>query len=90
MLAVYRRLAALRRALPDLTDPRLTRVRCDVDEERGLFVMRRGRVVVAVNTGTSEVTVPDVSGEVLFETPSGVRLADGVLTLPGHGGALLL
>ena len=89
LLAVYRRLAQLRRTLPELTDPAFTHLRCEADEERRLFVMHRGETTAAVNFGHQPARVRVGDAEVLFETPSGVTLADGVLALPPHGGALV-
>ena len=54
MLEVYRQLAALRRELPQLTDPDFGRNRCAVDEDTRLFTMHRGDVVVVVNFGAEE------------------------------------
>ena len=51
LLDVYRRLGALRRELPELTDPDLRRVDVDVDEDARTLVMRRGAVTVVVNVG---------------------------------------
>ena len=51
VLDAYRRLAALRRARPELTDPDLRTVSCTADEERRLFAMRRRGLLVAVNVG---------------------------------------
>jgi maltooligosyltrehalose trehalohydrolase len=89
VLAAYRELLALRRALPALTDPTFGSVSCTVDEETRLFVLHRGPLVVAVNFGrrSANVTVPGGHG-LLFATPNGPVLTDGVLTIPGHGGAL--
>ena len=93
MLAVYRRLARLRRELPQLTDPAYTDVRCAV--EGRVLTMRRtatgraGAVTVAVNFGTTPASVATDATEVLFATPAGVGLDDAVLTLPPHAGALL-
>jgi maltooligosyltrehalose trehalohydrolase len=90
MLDVYRSLVALRRELPDLTDPAFDHTRCEVDEARRLFTMHRGAVVIVVNFGTEPVTT-DVDPVLVlrFETESGVDLEAGSLTLPGHAGALL-
>ena len=90
MLATYRRLAELRREWPELTDPAFDRTRCTVDEEARLFTMRRGSLVVVVNFGSGEASweVDGVS-RVLFETEAGVALADSVVTVPAHAGALL-
>ncbi|HEU4810999.1 MAG TPA: malto-oligosyltrehalose trehalohydrolase [Nocardioides sp.] len=91
MLEVYRRLAALRRERPELTDPSLDHVSCTVDEQSRLFTMHRGDLVIVVNFGDAPATV-DLGGpgEVLFETFAGVDLgASGALTLPRHAGALV-
>jgi maltooligosyltrehalose trehalohydrolase len=43
-----------------------------------------------VNAGEVEATVQvDEDCEVLFQTPAGVVLDDGVLTVPAHGGTLV-
>ena len=52
--------------------------------------MRRGDVLVVVNFGEepAELSVdPDL--DLVFRTPSRPTLADGVLHLPAHAGALL-
>ncbi|RYB95128.1 malto-oligosyltrehalose trehalohydrolase [Nocardioides oleivorans] len=87
VLDCYRRLARLRRDLEQLTDPDFATVSCSVDGR--LFTMRRGDLVVLVNAGETEVSVDVDAHEVLFETPSGVELDDGLLTIPPHAGALL-
>jgi maltooligosyltrehalose trehalohydrolase len=51
LLAWHRELIALRRTLPDLTDPDLSAVRVAYDEEARWLVFRRGDVRVAVNLG---------------------------------------
>ncbi|GEP32309.1 malto-oligosyltrehalose trehalohydrolase [Nocardioides szechwanensis] len=89
ILAVYRRLAELRRSLPELTDPSFLRTSCRVDESARTFVMERGSVTVAVNLGDSPVELDVRPGELLFMTESGAALSGGRLSLPGHGGALL-
>jgi maltooligosyltrehalose trehalohydrolase len=94
ILDAYRRLLALRRELPELTDPSFERTRCTADEETRLFTMRRsghrGEVVIAVNFGTEPVTTEVAEGlAVRFETESGVDLRGTSLTLPAHAGALL-
>ncbi|HXH80141.1 malto-oligosyltrehalose synthase [Nocardioides sp.] len=90
LLEVYRKLATLRRELPDLTDPDLRRVGVDVDERARTLVMRRGATTVVVNFDEFDASV-EMAGEhdVLFATPSGASLAAGRLDLPAHAGALL-
>lgn len=86
LLDWYRALIALRRRLPELTDPRLTQVIVEVDEVAGRLVMRRGRVVVAVNLGPDPVSVP--SAGLLLASEDSVREEDGWLTLPGGSVAI--
>jgi maltooligosyltrehalose trehalohydrolase len=93
LLECYRRLAGLRRTVPALTDPAFSSVSCTVDER--VFTMRRGDVLLVVNAGDSPASV-DLARwsslsrpSVIFETPSGVTLTDGALSLPPHAGALL-
>jgi maltooligosyltrehalose trehalohydrolase len=54
LLAWYRRLIALRRQVPALTDTRLDRVATEWDAEGGWLLVRRGPVVVAANLGDNE------------------------------------
>jgi maltooligosyltrehalose trehalohydrolase len=90
LLAAYRRLAALRRTVPALTDPDLRRVRVEADEVRRLFLLTRGDTVLAVNFGDDEATVrlPSGGAEILFAS-SPVSATEGGLTLPRHVGTLL-
>jgi maltooligosyltrehalose trehalohydrolase len=87
VLDCYRRLGRLRRELPQLTDPDFGAVSCTVDGR--LFTMRRGDLLVVVNTGGSATELQVGEREVLFETPAGVSLDGGHLTVPGHAGTLL-
>ncbi len=89
VLDCYRRLGRLRRELPQLTDPSFGSVSCTVGGR--VFTMRRGDLLVVVNTGDqpAAVDVGGCEGEVLFATPAGADVRDGVLRLPAHAGALL-
>jgi len=57
LLTWYRDLIALRRTHPELTDPRLDRVRVDYDEEARCLVMHRGSLRVAANFAQTPATV---------------------------------
>ena len=88
VLDCYRRLGRLRRELPQLTDPAFGSVSCSV--EGRLFTMRRDDLLVVVNAGEVDATVEvDEDCEVVFQSPSGVVLDGGVLTIPAHVGALV-
>ncbi len=90
VLAAYQRIIELRRSLPALTDPSFGSTSCTADEEARVFTMRRGDVLVAVNFGEepAELSV-DADLDLVFRTPSQPTLADGLLHLPAHAGALL-
>jgi maltooligosyltrehalose trehalohydrolase len=91
MLDVYRRLAQLRRRLPELTDPSFARTVCTADEEARLFTMRRGRTLVAVNFGDAPATVAlDPASELVFATGAGVTSGPDGLHLPAHAGAIVV
>ena len=88
LLDAYRRLAALRRSLPELTDPAFASVAASADEETRVFTLRRGRLLIAVNFSDAPATVP-VTGEVVFTTPTTATLEEAGVLLPPHGGVLL-
>jgi maltooligosyltrehalose trehalohydrolase len=89
LLGVYRELARLRREHADLTDPSFRSVSATADEERRLFTLRHGSMLVVVNFGDAEATVDVDGSELLFATPAGATLSGGRLALPPHAGALV-
>ena len=89
LLATYRRLAELRRERPELTDPSFGSVSCTADEDRRLFTMARGCLLVVVNFGDGPVDLPVTHEELLFATGPSVALGDGSVRLGPHAGALL-
>ncbi len=88
LLDVYRRLATLRRTLPELTDPSFALLAATSDEQSRLFTLRRGGLLLAVNFADEQVVVPH-AGELLFTTPTAAVVGDGGLLLPPHAGVLL-
>jgi maltooligosyltrehalose trehalohydrolase len=88
LLDVYRRLAGLRRSVPELTDPAFASLAATADEETRLFTLRRGGLLIAVNFSDLPVTLPE-SGELLFTTPTPPTVRPAGLTLPAHSGVLL-
>jgi maltooligosyltrehalose trehalohydrolase len=83
LLDWYRALIALRRAWPELTDPRLTEV--SVEHGESWLLLRRGRLRVAANLGTDPVRLPE--GELLLASDSAVRPGGD---LPGASLAIVL
>jgi maltooligosyltrehalose trehalohydrolase len=63
LLSWYRSLIALRRARPELTDPRLEQVRADHDEQARWLLITRGPLRVAANLGTAPAIIPVTPGQ---------------------------
>jgi len=80
LLDWYRRLIALRRDLPGLSDPSWASVRCAFDEEARWFVLYRGSVAVVANLSRERREVP-VDG-VPFDVPA--ASLPGFLYMPGR------
>ncbi|GAA2343984.1 malto-oligosyltrehalose trehalohydrolase [Dactylosporangium salmoneum] len=87
MLAFYRRLIALRKTVPGLSDPRLDRVH--VDDDDGVLVIRRGERTVVANLAKEPRTVPLRAERVIFATDDAVLLQSGLVTLPAESAAIL-
>ena len=103
VLAAYRELIALRRSVPELTDPRFATITTARDDDARWFVLQRAThpgsphgVAVLLNFAAAEATVPftgPVDAEVLFRSGE-VSLRTGeagtaAAVLPGHGAAVL-
>jgi maltooligosyltrehalose trehalohydrolase len=89
MLDLYRELIALRKRVPELTDPRFRETFVDFDEDDRWLVLSRGAVSVAVNFGTEAVEL-GIEGEALFATDPGVaETPDGAVLLPGRSAVVL-
>jgi malto-oligosyltrehalose trehalohydrolase len=58
LLAWYQELIGLRRRVPELTDPRLERVRADYDEPARWLVLRRGGLRIVAHLGGQEARLP--------------------------------
>ncbi|KAA8964544.1 malto-oligosyltrehalose trehalohydrolase [Mycobacterium sp.] len=87
LLRIYRDLITLRRREPDLTDPWLTDLQVDYDEDRHWIVMRRGRLAIACNLGPTAARVP-VAGELVLAWDAPV-VGDVSTELPGHSFAIV-
>ncbi len=84
LLAWYTELIALRRARPELTDPRLDRVRVDYDVTRRWLVARRGRLRIAANLGDGASRLP-LAGRgagLLAASTAGVAMDSDAVVMP--------
>ena len=93
LLAWYRELIALRRARPELTDPRLDDLRADYDEDRRWFAAWRGRLRIVANLGAlpsdpSASSAPAVIcvgapvTRILAASADGVQFGGDLITVP--------
>ncbi|GID27255.1 malto-oligosyltrehalose trehalohydrolase [Paractinoplanes brasiliensis] len=89
ILDLYKRLIALRRSRPELTDPWLDTVEVWHGDQH--LVMRRGNTAVAVNlaSGSQTVSLRDVPSKVLLATTEGVALQRDRVELPGESAVVV-
>ena len=82
--AWYREMIALRRARPELTDPRLDRVQADFNEDARWLLVRRGRLRIAANLGGKAVRLPlgQRGTGVLAASSAGVAIKQDMVTMP--------
>jgi maltooligosyltrehalose trehalohydrolase len=91
LLDWYRRLIALRRGRPELTDPRLDQVAVDYDEDAHWVVVSRGRLRVAANLAPDRQEIP-LDGTplaMLLASAPGFVYRDGVIELEGESIAIV-
>lgn len=91
LLAWYRELIAMRRALPDLSDPDLAAVKVAFDEQARWLAFRRGDLRVAVNLAKETAAIPLGGGGRIAAAWGDVVPPDedGVLHLPAQSCAVL-
>jgi maltooligosyltrehalose trehalohydrolase len=86
----YRALLGLRRARPEITDPRLGSVQVRACEPEGWLRVRRGPVTVVVNLSGADAHVPTgVVSSVLLASDPGVELGEWTVRLPPETVAIL-
>jgi malto-oligosyltrehalose trehalohydrolase len=92
LLAWYTELIALRRARPELTDPRLDWTRVSYDDDARWLVAARGAllIVASLGGGPLEIPVPEPPTAILAASRAGVRLGEAAsVYLPGATFAIL-
>jgi malto-oligosyltrehalose trehalohydrolase len=91
LLAWYRELIALRRARPELTDPRLDRVSADFDEDARWIMVRRGRLRIAANLGSepARLELGQPGTGVLAASSPGVAIEQDMVTVPAAAFAVI-
>jgi len=86
----YRKLIALRRRLPALTDPRRDKIEVTQDEDAGWLGYRRNDVAAVLNVGKAAVSVPlEQFDALLLASDPGVEVTDALVVLPPDTVAVL-
>ena len=75
MLELYRRLIALRKQNPELTDPDFAAVSVRTDPHAGWLILHRGPFAICCNFSAEERTVPAGPGAVVLATDDGAAFA---------------
>jgi maltooligosyltrehalose trehalohydrolase len=88
VLALYRRLIALRASEPDLSDPDLRRVQVEFDEDDGWLIVHRGRFRVIANLSDAKRTVAVGVREVVVATGGIETHPDGTVTIDPQSAAI--
>lgn len=90
VLAWYRELIRLRRAVAGFTDGRLDLVETQFNEQDQWIVVRRGPVAIAANFGERPMSMPcQRPSTILLASKTGVRLFESCVELPGESVAVV-
>lgn len=89
LLTCYRELIALRRERPELTDPWLTDITVDYDEDERWIVLRRDTLRVLCNLGPDAVVVPVGGTPLIWWDPPVPDETGAATVIPGHSFAVL-
>ena len=90
ILALYRALIALRRDIPDLTDPAFGSLSAEADEARRLFRLNRGATQILVNLSAEASRMPvPMSATVLITTNDAFTIDGDDAVLPARSAAVV-
>ncbi|MET8878339.1 malto-oligosyltrehalose trehalohydrolase [Nocardia sp. NPDC004604] len=87
LVSCYRKLIGLRRERAEITDPWLTRVSVDYDENARWIAVRRGPLTLLCNLAEDQVTVPIAGYSRLSWEPATEGIA--ATEIPGHSFVIL-
>ncbi|NQW88457.1 MULTISPECIES: malto-oligosyltrehalose trehalohydrolase [unclassified Frigoribacterium] len=88
LLDAYRRLGALRRSEPALTDPRFGETGVEYDGDARWLVLTRGDLKMAINLADQEARVAVSAETVLFASDASIAAGSSLL-LPAHSVAIV-
>lgn len=80
----YQSLARLRRARPEITDPWLTQLAIDYDEDDRWIVIHRGQLRLSCNLGPDPVTIPAGGIPLLWWDEAAPDETGSAIVVPGH------
>jgi maltooligosyltrehalose trehalohydrolase len=88
LLALYRKLAVLRREVPELTDPRFAHLAADYSDDEHWLRLDRGGISILLNFGPQSVTLP-LAGNLLLSTTADPPPSEISTTLAAHSAVIL-
>lgn len=89
VLRFTRELVRLRRRRPELSDGDLRRVRCDVDEEHGWLMVRRGALGIVANLGGEQRIPLGAGARILLSSREGARIEGPALDAPADAAVIV-
>ncbi|MCU1508192.1 MAG: treZ [Glaciihabitans sp.] len=90
LAGLYRDLAALRKSVPELTNPAFSQLVASFDDERQIFQLQRGRISVVANFGSAAASLPvGRNSAILLATGDGTRVEETTVVLPADSAAIL-
>jgi maltooligosyltrehalose trehalohydrolase len=91
LLRLYRELGALRRTVPDLTNPQFGVLDATYSDELRWFRLDRGRLTTLINFGDDSLVLPLLGAtSVVVATDDAVEVSDGQASLPAHSAVIVL
>ncbi|HTZ88948.1 MAG TPA: malto-oligosyltrehalose trehalohydrolase [Alloacidobacterium sp.] len=83
MLAWYRKLIAMRKAHPELTDGSLEELQVEYSEDEQWLIMRRGKIEVVVNLGSASFELQiRATARILLASDNSIKLEKASLIVP--------
>jgi maltooligosyltrehalose trehalohydrolase len=90
LLRLYQELGALRRIVPELTDPQFGNLEATYSDEKRWFRLDRGQLTTLINFGDERLVLPLVEAvSVVVVTDDEIEVGDSQASLPAHSAVIL-
>ena len=90
LLRLYQELGALRRSVPDLTNPQFAKLEATYSDELRWFRLDRGHLITLINFGDNNLVLPLTEAtSMVVVTDDAIEIGDGQVSLPAHSAAVV-